>query len=841
MARETKSCEKTKPKRKQKRHRIRNFFRVHKTRLKQLGTVAALSALVGIGSISPPKMPMETSRGAREKAAEISKTPLGEEMNKEQKEYLCEILTRAERRWVLREVSAAIGHQKFEPFMLEYLGIILSEQKVGLQKKRENIKWFLKILDYPGLEAQMVRNAIKDYESRAGDIGFYLHEHINYSILGAHMVRSVREEMGNDYKIVLEGMKKSAENPNSTKRAGLGPVQVSRNLEAVRSRFPGNAEEIYSCLEAYYSNPNFSKLGVPDDWETLVIAGQISKFMQNLEMDGEKKGIMTKALLKNPNFSVFDLDKPLATDFEKLIGHFGEGIFEGQIGKKMDKLLQSPLIYRSMLDPKNEFWVGKMGGWSRRIDPRSMIEAIHAFSSGEYAKEVSEKGETHARKVWKTFRFLAKRMGRTDIYEIGLVGAIDPITSRELFGEFCQGRGPGCLKAADLLVYVREQTGVLSENGQALGFIEEVLEKRQEEYAPYSALSALLHGDFDRFEYPGGLDALYNEGKKLAVEVGANGGIPTYLNFAYAIAEVGPEMAKRLHQEFGLVYFTRYSYRRYKRLGEYGPSLLKLFAQNIGNTNDVRPIFLMATGKADWNGAFEKIKHSNENFEECFRIMLVESGRDSELIEKISHVGSKYGKIKLMFLSGHGNARGVRLGEGFGMRNNLDIRDKNRMGELQRYFAARPQIMLNSCSTGGWNKGGIGHAIANAVKGAEVFAPKQIFDDYVLEFDLASKRIIRVDYIRRDRKVATNIFRERPPVPEHAKELPKKWIRRSFDEFVRERGRPNSEIERVFGGVLLGTVQRKEDLEAQRQAAEYMYLEEQKKRAFVVIAATSFM
>lgn len=640
--------------------RVRNFFKTHKKKFAQLGSVALVSALVGFGGISPPLFPRETTKSAREYVEELSETPMGKRLSSEQKKYLCEILTWADGTSMASEINTSINHPKFEPFMVEYLGIMILEQSHDWRETRKNVTWFRKILDFPGLQRYMVAAAVKDYDSKKGNIGVYLHEHIEYAFLGTKIVHQIRENFGADYKLVLEGMKLLSGNPNFQGRDGVIAAlhQVERALQIVKRESGHKSKEVQEALNSYYSNPNFGKNGYPNEWEIAHIARRIYALIGELSsLETEARGLLP-ALLKNPNFSLKDLDGNLAKKLGKILDPIDvdrPSGFDWQKQRKWQKLgslMESPLVYPSMLEYKDELWLGKIINWNKKeVDQQRRLDALFAFVDGEYAK-----------------------------------------------------------------------------NG---------------------------------YVYPGGFYALYRDGKRMAKKLGAKKSISTYLNFAYAISEIGPKMARRMNREFGVEHFVRYTYRRNSQDNPDAPSLLKIAVQNIKNHDDERPIFLIATGKADWNGAFRKINYNNEDFEKSFRIILVESKRDIELIRRISHVGADYGKIKLLILSGHGDAKSIRLGSGRGKGNQLDAGDLKKMENLHRSFASGSQIVLYSCSTGAWDKGGIGHAIARAIKGAEVFAPKRAPTSQRIEFDPVSKRIINVEYSN-TMPIATNKYNEMP-------------------------------------------------------------------------------
>ena|GEM_PF-3986043 len=691
---------------KEKKARVRNFFKRHKEKVRCIGRVAVLSALVGFGSISPPLLPEETSKRAREQVAELSETPLGERLSDEQKEYLCEILTNLRHTGMNGHTDSILKHHKFEPFMLEYLGIVILEQSYGWWDTQKNIMWFREILDFHGLQQYMVKAAIEDYDSKKGDIGIHLHEHIKYASLGTKMVRQIRENFGEDYKLVLEGMNVLSENPNFQGKDGMIAAlhQVEGTLEIIKGESDPRSKEMQEALNSYYSNPNFGKNGHPNEWESTHTVRRISALIEEFSsLETESPGLLS-ALLKNPNFSLKDLDENLKGKFEKILDTAdGERPEEFNWQKKLSWqkircFMKSPLFYPSMLEHKNELWLGKFINRNKKeVEQQKGSDALYAFTTGEYAR--------------------------------------------------------------------------------------------------------------GRYEYPGGFYALYLDGKRMAKKLGAKKSSFTYLNFAYAISEIGPKMTRRMYREFGIGQFVRYAYRRNSQDNPDAPSLLKIVVGNIENHEDKRPVFLIATGEADWNGAFRKIDYNNEEFEKSFRIMIVESRKDIELIKRISHVGTKYGKVDILILSGHGDAKGIRLGSGRNEGNKLDAGDLKKMGKLRHSFASRSQIVLYSCSTGALDKGGIGHAIARAVKGAEVFAPKHASTHHKIKFDPVSKRIITVEYNNSFVQIATNKYNEMPPP------LP---------------------IEKGFRGIMRGESPQQEQVTPTNDEL-YMYMQQEKQKNSLIL------
>lgn len=216
---------------------------------------------------------------------------------------------------------------------------------------------------------------------------------------------------------------------------------------------------------------------------------------------------------------------------------------------------------------------------------------------------------------------------------------------------------------------------------------------------------------------------VYYEAKALSKKVGAEQSVATWINFAYAYAVLGPEEAERMRTEFGVENFLRYSDSNNSYGDPMDENVLGIMARNARAGRGGSPVLLLATNRSDWNGAFTEMGDADRNFRGVFRVMFIEAGTDKELIERIENIGRRYGNIGIMFLGGHGDPATIKLGEGEGRAKYLDGSDYKKLESVRWAFTKKPLVILNSCSTGAWKKGGIGDIVRNAL-GADVIAPK---------------------------------------------------------------------------------------------------------------------
>jgi hypothetical protein len=207
----------------------------------------------------------------------------------------------------------------------------------------------------------------------------------------------------------------------------------------------------------------------------------------------------------------------------------------------------------------------------------------------------------------------------------------------------------------------------------------------------------------------------YGEGKRLAQQCGANFKDPeTCLNFAYGIAMIGAEGVRKLHRATGVEYFMRYS-----------KNMLTEAVANLDPTrNKDKPLLIAMNAKADHNGAFYRGGLTIDPLSKHYRVMLAESGSESEFKQRMLAIAQTYGKAHTVFLGGHGEANEVLLGPSTLSSDEqmLDTTDEDTIKAIKPALVANPTVILDSCSTArGTN------SIAEMLSrewGARVYAPQ---------------------------------------------------------------------------------------------------------------------
>ncbi|MBN2121920.1 hypothetical protein JW721_02595 [Candidatus Micrarchaeota archaeon] len=204
-----------------------------------------------------------------------------------------------------------------------------------------------------------------------------------------------------------------------------------------------------------------------------------------------------------------------------------------------------------------------------------------------------------------------------------------------------------------------------------------------------------------------------------------------FINFAYAEENIGAEKTKAIYREYGIEYFARYSKEELEDLYEH-----------IGETEDNRPLLLIAYNKSDDTNVFylPEIVGEREILERKghYNIVFVEAENKAELFEKAKKFSEKYFGISDIMIGGHGTAKSIRLGPGLNGTpegNFLNLLDMKDLEALKGLFADDARVFLASCSTGKDEKA-IGARISDAWD-AELVAPKQPAD--ILGFDLDEK------------------------------------------------------------------------------------------------------
>lgn len=220
-----------------------------------------------------------------------------------------------------------------------------------------------------------------------------------------------------------------------------------------------------------------------------------------------------------------------------------------------------------------------------------------------------------------------------------------------------------------------------------------------------------VHGkgirDYDKYL------AEINKTAKFVESLGANHRSPEVVaNFNWAISVIGEEKTKELYKEFGIEFFGRYKIETLEEL-----------YNKMGDSNDTRPVLLIAYNKNDYNGAFyqEGDKIDGLMKSQYYNTIIVEVDSEYDFYNRVSEISDKYFGIETMIIGGHGEPERITLGSG-GDETALDLTDIGKMKQLSNCFVNKPTIILNSCSTGK-NEAAIG-AVISRIWDAKLFAPK---------------------------------------------------------------------------------------------------------------------
>lgn len=220
---------------------------------------------------------------------------------------------------------------------------------------------------------------------------------------------------------------------------------------------------------------------------------------------------------------------------------------------------------------------------------------------------------------------------------------------------------------------------------------------------------------------------------KAAVEKGPE----ALLNIAYGISVLGEGGARKLYEEFGIENFLRYS-----------PKVLKELAANMEGGKKEKPVLLMVSNKADYNGAFYIGGEDREKLLKGYRVFVVEVETDEEFHERVKAFAAKYGKINTLVLSGHGEAGEIQLGVDK-ENGSLDLNDREKLEYLREYFdrsSGTPKVVINGCSTA---KGELSIAkFLSEIWGTTTFAPMEPTRGVDYHFDEKGE-IIGATYSRR--------------------------------------------------------------------------------------------
>ncbi len=181
------------------------------------------------------------------------------------------------------------------------------------------------------------------------------------------------------------------------------------------------------------------------------------------------------------------------------------------------------------------------------------------------------------------------------------------------------------------------------------------------------------------------------------------------LNFAYAIAAIGPGRTAALYRSLGIEYFMRYSQR-----------MLEMTYDTLEQARSDRPLLVVAFNKNDYNGAFYREGLLLDPLLRGYRPIVFETDSEGGIYSRLGELAGRYGRISTLVIGGHGEAGAIQLGD-TSETGRIDLSDYDELVALRDFFASRPLIILVSCSTGESERS-IGASISRAL-GAVVYAP----------------------------------------------------------------------------------------------------------------------
>ncbi len=181
------------------------------------------------------------------------------------------------------------------------------------------------------------------------------------------------------------------------------------------------------------------------------------------------------------------------------------------------------------------------------------------------------------------------------------------------------------------------------------------------------------------------------------------------LNFAYAIAAIGPQKTAALYRSLGIEYFMRYS-----------REMLEMSYDTLEQARPERPLLVVAFNKNDHNGAFYREGLLLDPLLRAYRPLVFETDSEDGLYSRIGEIAGRFGRISTLVIGGHGEAGAIQLGD-MSEKGRIDLGDYDELVALRDFFASRPLIILVSCSTGESDRS-IGASLSRALD-AYLYAP----------------------------------------------------------------------------------------------------------------------
>jgi thioredoxin 1 len=763
----------------QKKHAnrgLRNFLRRHMEGIRHIGIVAAISALSVFGTLSP--IPLEKITGYDYSAESAREEAIKKGWGYEDAEYLAKIIhganfattvdgTYTTSTDILKRVT---DNPKFEAKMLPFLGILFLENKDNEDSQIRGATWLGDFLSKEDFDPEVVMGAIKAYDELKGDIAEHISKLSKYGKIGAEGYVYVRNIERVEYEELLNDITNLLRNPNFAERA-IGSeefkmIASSLNEYSYSMRHGKGMlfKDIRSVVSAYYANPEFGKDGKLERWGPQEFAEKIFSIYKGLGAK-EYSGVsfLLAGFMENPNFSEQDVTEENVGKLYKISERMGERFAEADWNAAYG-FAKSRISYPPSGN-SGKFQIERIVGWAGKKEDAAKAAPIPSWitvekipGKVESALKISESlvgrsgeiDDKKATKIWKDLDFFSRRLWENDLADIAEMSASKPGEFAKIYDAYCSENRKKCWEALDALTDIRAAFGHKARGGSYAPLLEDVLYAKRRDapaqtmYSAFSQANSYSAGNENPLDY-------YEKGRDLAKRLGAPKTIATWINFAFGCATIGEEKTERLYREFGIEYFTRY--------GGYLPSnrqaiesmLQRLTEVSWGERDLGKGIALVATTKADWNGAFSYAGRGISEIVDKYRTFAVEVKGDWELFEKIMYISRIYGKIDVLVLRGHGDPCSVNLGAGCTYASDLDTTDYGRIASLKPAFGKNAQIVLDSCSTGRWENGGIARVISKAVRGSRVFAPGT--DSGIVSITCLERGGLDVDYAGAECKV----------------------------------------------------------------------------------------
>jgi hypothetical protein len=166
-----------------------------------------------------------------------------------------------------------------------------------------------------------------------------------------------------------------------------------------------------------------------------------------------------------------------------------------------------------------------------------------------------------------------------------------------------------------------------------------------------------------------------------------------------------PGIFRKLYETQGITHYERHSEKfwltQYDKIGK----------------RTVKPILAIIEADKDHNAAFRAFGGETEHLEKDFDVRIFGALKKREAAKALLLTHSRYGKISVLILAGHGTRGGVILGQ------DTIIASDITNNKVSRLFSKKPSVIFISCSTGA--PGAIVWKISEKYTNVHFHAPKE--------------------------------------------------------------------------------------------------------------------